>query len=104
VTPAQITLVEDSLASLDLDRVAADFYRRAFVADPALMQMFTTDLVVQRARFATELAEIVRSIRSLDTFSATTRALGARHRHYGARRPLPRHGERPVRRPGRRDR
>ena len=85
MTPDQIALVEDAVASLDLDALAGDFYRRAFVADPALSAMFTTDLAVQRARFAAELAEIVRSIRSLDTFSASVRALGARHRGYGVR-------------------
>ena len=47
--------------------------------------MFTSDPVVQRARFAAELAEIVRSIRSLDDLASTARPLGARHRGYGVR-------------------
>ena len=97
MTPDQIELVEDTVASLDLDALAADFYRRAFAADPALSAMFTTDPAVQRARFAAELDEIVRSIRSLDTFAPAAMALGARHRGYGvAAAPLPAHGRRPC--------
>ena len=65
--------------------MAADFYRRAFEADPSLAAMFTTDPAVQRARFAAELAEIVRSIRTLDQFEPAVRALGVRHRCYGVR-------------------
>ena len=85
MTPDQIALVEDTVTSLDLDALAADFYRRAFAADPALSAMFTTDPAVQRARFGAELAEIVRSIRSLDSFSTAAAALGARHAGYGVR-------------------
>src|SRR6478735_7690894 len=85
MTPSQIALVEDTLASVDLARLTAAFYQRAFAGDPALSTMFTSDPVVQRERFAAELAEIVRSIRSLDTFASTARALGARHRDYGVR-------------------
>jgi methyl-accepting chemotaxis protein/nitric oxide dioxygenase len=83
VTPDQIALVENTLATIDLEALTADFYRRAFEADPAVSEMFTTDPAVQRARFAAELAEIVRSIRTHDAFAATTRALGRRHRGYG---------------------
>jgi hemoglobin-like flavoprotein len=40
---------------------------------------------VQRARFARELSEVVRTIRSLDVFEPAVRALGVRHRSYGVR-------------------
>jgi hemoglobin-like flavoprotein len=83
VTPAQIAAVEESLSSLDLDALAVDFYERAFATDPELSKMFTTDPAVQRARFVAELEEIVRSIRSLDSFAARACALGERHRGYG---------------------
>jgi len=83
MTPSQITLVEQTLASLDIDELTVDFYRRAFERDPSLTTMFTTDPVVQRARFAAELGEIVHSIRSLDAFEDSVRALGVRHRSYG---------------------
>jgi hemoglobin-like flavoprotein len=85
MTPEQIELVESTLRSLDLAALSADFYQRAFALEPALTEMFTTDPAVQQARFATELEEIVCSIRSLDTFAAEARALGARHRGYGVR-------------------
>ena len=85
MTPGQITLVAETLAEIDLDAVAADFYRRAYEADPSLAAMFTTDPAVQRARFARELSEIVRTIRTLDQFEPAVRALGVRHRSYGVR-------------------
>ena len=83
MTPRQITLVEQTLAAVDIDDLTTDFYRRAFTTDPALAAMFTSDPKVQRTRFAAELAEIVCSIRSLDTFAASARSLGINHRDYG---------------------
>jgi len=85
MTPAQITLVEDTMTSIDVDQLAGDFYRRAFATDPTLMEMFTSDPDVQRTRFGAELAEIVRSIRTLDSFGPSVRSLGAMHREYGVR-------------------
>ena len=85
MTPAQISAVEESLASIDLDALADDFYRLAFAADPAIISMFVVDPGEQRDRFAAELEEIVRAIRTLDTFEPRVRALGARHRGYGVR-------------------
>jgi len=87
MTPDQISIVEDSLASIDLEQLAVDFYRRAFEGSPELMEMFTSDPAVQRRRFAAELEEIIRSIRSFEKFSGNTQALGARHRRYGVRPP-----------------
>ena len=83
MTPAQITLVEQTLASVDIDALTVDFYRRAFRSDPSLTVMFTSDPTVQRARFAAELGEIIRAIRSVDAFEGSVRALGERHRGYG---------------------
>src|SRR3954452_1514913 len=83
MTPAQINLVEQTLASLDIEALTVDFYRRAFERDPSLTVMFTADPALQRARFAAELAQIMRSIRSLDAFEDSVRALGERHRGYG---------------------
>ena len=73
------------MSSLDVEALATDFYRRAFEEAPEITTMFSTDPELQRRRFAAELTEIVRSIRSLDSFQANTRALGARHRDYGVR-------------------
>ena len=70
MTPDQISAVEESVATVDLDRLTADFYRRAFAEDPSLSEMFTSDPAVQRVRFAAELDEIVHSMRSMDAFEA----------------------------------
>jgi hemoglobin-like flavoprotein len=85
MTPVQITLVEHTLASIDVDELSKDFYRRAFDSNSTLSAMFTSDPDVQRARFGAELAEIVRSIRSLDRFTAEVRVLGVSHWGYGVR-------------------
>ena len=85
MTPEQIRIVEVTIATVDLVDLTADFYRRAFEGHPALVDMFTTDRDVQRARFAEELAVIVTSIRRYDGFVSTTRSLGARHYEYGVR-------------------
>lgn len=85
MTPRQIGLVTETLGSLNLDVLAADFYRRVFDTSPALATMFTTDPALQRSRFATELAALVRSIQDLETFCSSAEALGARHHGYGAR-------------------
>jgi hemoglobin-like flavoprotein len=85
VTPEQIALVEGTVATVDLRVVATDFYRRLFAADPTLESMFTREPAEQAQVFGTELAEIVTSIRSLDSFDTRVRALGARHRLYGVR-------------------
>jgi hemoglobin-like flavoprotein len=83
VTPDQIALVEGTLGRLDLDRLTVDFYRRAFEEEPSLTDMFTSEPAVQRARFAAELDEIVRAMRSLEVFEPRVRALGEAHRAFG---------------------
>ena len=85
MTPEQIALVEDTVVTVDIKAVAADFYRRAFAREPGLEAMFATDRSVQEARFAAELATIVTSIRDHDAFLGVARALGVRHRRYGVR-------------------
>jgi len=85
MTPRQIRLVTETLGSLDLDILAADFYRRVFATSPRLATMFTSDPALQRSRFAIELATMVGSIQGLETFCSFAEALGARHRVYGAR-------------------
>ena len=85
MTPAQIQMVETTLDRISVPRLAAVFYGRVLSSDPDLARMFTTDVEVQQVRFATELAAIGRSIRSYDAFVSAGRALGARHRTYGAR-------------------
>src|SRR5262245_16285966 len=89
-------MVEGTLDAVSLPALSADFYRRAFDTDPELARMFTADRRVQEARFATELAAIVRSIRCHDEFVPAGRALGPVPRLRRDGRPLPRDGRRPA--------
>jgi hemoglobin-like flavoprotein len=85
MTPEQITLVDESLASLRarMGTVAADFYRRLFAAEPSLEALFTGDPALQRRTFARELEVVVSAIRDHEVFRSQAGALGARHRRYG---------------------
>jgi hemoglobin-like flavoprotein len=85
MTPEQITLVDETLASLRarMADVATDFYRRLFAAEPSLEALFTGDPARQRRIFARELEVVVSSIRDHEAFRSHAAALGARHRRYG---------------------
>ena len=87
MTPEQITLVQSSFERLgpQLSAMATRFYQELFGRDPALRDLFTTDLTQQEVRFAEKLTEIVRAMPRLDELLAHTRALGARHLGYGVR-------------------
>lgn len=87
MTPEQIALVQSSFerAVPQLPALATRFYQELFERDPALRVLFTTDMTLQKVRFADKLAEIVRAIPRLDELLGHTRALGARHVDYGVR-------------------
>ena len=87
MTPEQITLVQSSYERVgpELPALAARFYQELFARDPALRPLFTTDMAVQKVRFADKLTELVQSIPRLDELLAHTRALGVRHVGYGVR-------------------
>jgi hemoglobin-like flavoprotein len=87
MTPEQIELVQSSFERVgpDLPALATRFYQELFGRDPALRALFTTDMALQKVRFAEKLTEIVRAFPRLDELLAHTRALGARHVGYGVR-------------------
>ena len=87
MTPEQIGLVQSSFERLGprLPALATLFYSELFARDPDLRALFTTDMAVQKVRFAEKLTEIVRAIPRLGELLAHTHALGARHVSYGAR-------------------
>jgi hemoglobin-like flavoprotein len=87
MTPEQITLVQTSFERLgpQLPAMATRFYQELFGRDPALRDLFTTDLAQQEVRFAEKLTELVRAMPRLDELLTHTRALGARHLGYGVR-------------------
>jgi len=85
MTPEQITLVQSSFDRLGpvVPELATRFYAELFTRDPGLRPLFTTDLELQKVRFADKLTEIVHSIPRLPELLGHTRALGARHAGYG---------------------
>lgn len=87
MTPEQITVVQSSFERLgpELPTLATRFYQELFGRDPSLRPLFTTDLALQKVRFAEKLGEIVRAMPRLDELLGHTRALGARHAGYGVR-------------------
>ena len=87
MTPEQIALVQSSFERVgpDLPDLATRFYQELFGRNPALRPLFTTDLALQKVRFAEKLTEIVRAFPRLPELLVLTRALGARHAAYGVR-------------------
>ena len=87
MTPEQITLVQSSFERIgpELPALATRFYQELFGRDPALRVLFTTDMALQKVRFAEKLTEIVRAFPRLDELLTHTHALGARHVGYGVR-------------------
>ena len=87
MTPEQITVVQSSFERVgpELPTLATQCYQELFARDPALRALFTTDMALQKVRFAEKLTEIVRAFPRLDELLAHTRALGARHVGYGVR-------------------
>ena len=85
MTPEQLALVQSSYQRLGarLPAMASQFYQELFSRDPALRELFTTDMAEQQVRFALKLTEIVQAMPRLDELLAHTRALGARHVGYG---------------------
>jgi len=87
MTPEQITVVQSSFerAAPELPALATRFYQELFGRNPALRALFTTDLALQKVRFAEKLTEIVRSMPRLSELLGHTRVLGVRHAGYGVR-------------------
>jgi hemoglobin-like flavoprotein len=85
MTPEQIALVRTSMAALgDGDDVVRRFYDRLFELAPETRSLFPDDLEALRSSFLATLTELVASLDELPDFALQTRALGARHRGYGA--------------------
>jgi len=86
MTPEQIALVRTSMASLDdADDTVRCFYERVFELAPETRDLFPDDLEQLRTSFFATLTELVASLDELPDLALQTRALGARHRGYGAR-------------------
>jgi nitric oxide dioxygenase len=85
VTPNETRLVQASFAQIDpiANKIAASFYGRLFELDPALRELFKTDLEIQGARFMEKLAVAVKSLEDLAFVTPFARELGRRHAGYG---------------------
>jgi hemoglobin-like flavoprotein len=87
MTPQQIRLVQSSYARLKPEAagVAASFYERLFVIDPALRGLFRDDLARQGERLMHMIGAAVGLLNRPETLFPVLHALGARHVGYGVK-------------------
>jgi len=67
------------------DELVEEFYRRLFVAAPAVRALFPSDLRRQERKLLEALVLLRGSLRDLDAIAPALRKMGARHVRYGAR-------------------
>lgn len=87
LTPEQKVLVQDSfrLVAPIAEDAAALFYERLFQLDPALQQLFNTDMREQGRKLMQMLAIAVNSLDNLPNLVPALHALGRRHVAYGVK-------------------
>jgi nitric oxide dioxygenase len=87
MTPAQITLVQQSFAAVapHADVAAESFYRRLFAAQPALRGLFRGDLKEQGRKLMSMLGMVVAGLSRFETLIPAVEDLGRRHAKYGVR-------------------
>jgi NAD(P)H-flavin reductase/hemoglobin-like flavoprotein len=80
-------LIKESFAGVEpvADKVAAYFYARLFLEDPALREMFPLMMDVQRGRLLRALVRIVQSLDSPVQLEKFLTQLGHEHRKFGVR-------------------
>jgi hemoglobin-like flavoprotein len=86
LTSRQRLLVRDSFALLapNAEAVAAQMYARLFEVAPSLRPLFHADMRAQGDKLIQAIALAVGHLDDLDSITSDVRALGARHRAYGA--------------------
>jgi nitric oxide dioxygenase len=86
MTPTEITLVQSSFRKIVpiAEQAAALFYARLFELNPALRGMFRGDMHEQGRKLMSMIGMAVASLGQLETLAPAIRALGVRHRNYGA--------------------
>jgi hemoglobin-like flavoprotein len=67
------------------DELVDEFYRRLFIAAPAVRALFPGDLRRQQRKLLEALVMLRGALRDLDAIAPALRELGARHVRYGAR-------------------
>jgi nitric oxide dioxygenase len=83
----QIALVQRSFekAASSGERVAEIFYAELFEIDPALRQMFKSDMREQGKKLLTTLALVVRSLHTPDKILQPAKNLAVKHIAYGVK-------------------
>jgi hemoglobin-like flavoprotein len=87
MTPAQITLVQESFAKIALisEQAAGMFYDRLFEVAPTVKAMFPADMTEQRKKLMATLAVVVNGLTNLESILPAASALATRHVSYGAK-------------------
>ena len=87
MTPAQVTLVEQSFARVApiADQTAVMFYDRLFEVAPQVRAMFPADMTEQRRKLMATLAVVVNGLSDLESILPAASALAVRHVAYGAK-------------------
>jgi nitric oxide dioxygenase len=87
MTPAQVTLVEQSFARVApiADQTAVMFYDRLFEVAPQVKAMFPADMTEQRRKLMATLAVVVNNLSDLESILPAASALAVRHVAYGAK-------------------
>jgi nitric oxide dioxygenase len=87
MTPAQVTLVEQSFARVApiADQTALMFYDRLFEVAPQVKAMFPADMTEQRRKLMATLAVVVNGLSNLESILPAASALAVRHVAYGAK-------------------
>ena len=85
LTLTQKTLVQETFATVAPigDDAAALFYRRLFVLDPSLQQLFRGNMTEQRKKLMQMLTVAVKGLDHLDQLMPVVQSLGRRHANYG---------------------
>jgi hemoglobin-like flavoprotein len=87
MTPAQITLVQESFAKVApiSEQAAGMFYDRLFEVAPTVKAMFPADMTEQRKKLMATLAVVVNGLTNLESILPAASALATRHVSYGAK-------------------
>lgn len=85
MTPAQVTLIQDSFARVApvADSAASVFYARLFTIAPQVEPLFKADMTEQGAKLMATLGAVVNGLNDLDAIVPVARDLAVRHVAYG---------------------
>ncbi|MCA1454495.1 hemin receptor [Bradyrhizobium sp. BRP22] len=87
MTPAQVTLVQESFAKVApiSEQAAIIFYDRLFEVAPTVKAMFPADMTEQRRKLMATLVAVVNGLSNLEAVLPAASALAKRHASYGAK-------------------